>query len=106
MTSLRNPEEDAEPPLTTETQGGPWTEANDPWQGAHVGRDVPTERPSREQGGGRGPRPSMAGVTATAGAYSGGDAPPMRIIHDIPPAWNGETQRKNLSRTLNYFKDG
>ena len=37
----------------------------------------------------------MAGVTLT-----GTEPPPMRIIHDVPPAWNGNDPEKELEPYL------
>ena len=85
--------DEEEPPLQAEDQGGAWTDENDPWQDTQGGaaQTGPRQR-------------TNPGAIGTTGIYAGGDAPPMRIIHDIPPVWNGDHADKELEPYLKLLR--
>ena len=77
----------------------PWQEGDDPWNtGGGETHSAPARRPGpgtggastlgSDSGGRTGPQPI---VYATSSAPATIEPPAQRIIHDVPPAWNGKS---------------
>ena len=89
---------DAAAAAANEPGAAPWTADTDPW--AQTGaRRSSAAQPQAESL----PPPSIR--TTMAGAqHSAGEAPPMRIIHDIPPSWDGAHPEKELEPYMKLLR--
>ena len=81
--------EDVEDAAASATDARDPLQAQDPWN--RPSAPQPPAEPPRRQ--------TMAGAQ-----HSSGEAPPMRIIHDIPPVWDGNQPEKQLEPYMKLLR--